>query len=160
MRYEYIEPLTQATKKVLEQVTGGEVASGDIALVKSEDLAGDVSILISVKGESEGCIIVCFDSATARGLCELMNKGACAVMDDGTCKDPSLETDTIAELSNMIAGNATSALNDLGFDFSVYPPSLISRTEIEQKIAGIEIFRVLLGTSCGELSLNVALKTN
>lgn len=153
MRYEYIEPIVASTKKVLEQVTGGEVSSGDIALVKGEELSSDVSILISVKGKSEGCIIVSMDRQAVRRVCNVMNGLFCDIT-------PLLEMDTIAELSNMIAGNATSALNDLGFDFSVFPPSLVAPPELGRTTAGIEIFRVPLSTSCGDIAVNVALKTN
>ena len=153
MRYEYIEPIVAATKKVLEQVTGGEVSSGDVGLVKGDDLDSDVSILISVKGDSEGCIIVSLDRATVTQVCVIMNGMFC----DCTAL---LEMDTIAELSNMIAGNATSSLNDLGYDFAVLPPSVVTQTEIGRKTAGIEIFQVLLSTRCGEITINVALTTN
>jgi len=160
MRYEYIEPIVASTKKVLEQVTCGEVSTGDIALVKGDDLDSDVMVLISVKGDSEGCIIICLDTATAKNICEVMNSGACEALNNGVCKDPSLEMDTIAELSNMIAGNATSSLNDLGFVFTVFPPSLAARPEVGRKMAGTEIFRVPLSTPCGEIAVNVALTTN
>ena len=153
MRYEYIEPIVAATKKVLEQVMNGEVSTGEIALVKGDDLDSDVSILISVKGDSEGCIIISMDRSTVTQVCTLMNGTFCDI-------SPLLEMDTIAELSNMIAGNATSSLNDLGFEFAIFPPSLATRPVIGRKTAGIEIFRVPLSTPCGEIAINVALTMN
>lgn len=160
MRYEYIEPIVASAKKALEQVMNGEVSAGDIALLKGDDLDSEVMVLISVKGDSEGCIIISFASKTAKEICEVMNNGMCGALNSGVCKDPSLEMDTIAELSNMIAGSATSSLNDLGFGFDVFPPFLVARTELGRKLAGLEIFRVPLRTPCGELAINVALTTN
>ena len=161
MRYEYIEPIVAAAKKVLEQVTSGEVTSGDVALVKGDDLDSDVSVLISVKGDSEGSIVICLDTATATALCEVMNHDMCGALSNGVCENPSLAMDTIAELSNMIAGNATSSLNELGFDFTVFPPNaLVARPELVRKMSGLELFRVPLGTRCGEIAVNVALTTN
>ena len=153
MRYEYIEPLVVSTKKVLHNVLDAEISGGDISLERADAVDGEISILIRVKGDSEGSIIVSLGRDTATQICAVMS-GA-----DGITP-ATLEMDTIAELSNMIAGNATSALNDLGYDFAVFPPTVVARTEILEKTSGVEIFRVPLGTPCGEISINVALKTN
>jgi len=96
---------------------------------------------------------VSLDRQTVRQVCAKMNGTFCDI-------STLLEMDTIAELSNMIAGNATSSLNELGFVFTVFPPSLAARPELGRKMAGTEIFRVPLGTPCGEITVNVALTTN
>ena len=153
MRYEYIDPLVASTKKVLVSVMNAEITRGEIALVKGDVLGGDVSILISLRGDSDGHIIVNLDRETAARICGVMNG---PVPDDST----SFDVDTISELSNMIAGNAASSLNDLGFDFAVYPPCVMTADEIGRRTEGVEVFRVPIGTPCGEISINVALKAN
>jgi len=154
MRFEYIEPIVASTKKVLASIMDAEFAADDISLVNADSIEGDVSILILVKGESGGCLIVNMDRATATRVCAVMNGASCDV-------SSPLEMDAIAELSNMIVGNAISALNDLGYDFSIFlPPSLIDRNELARRTAGLDLFRVSIGTPCGEISINVALKTN
>ncbi len=153
MRYDYIEPLVASTKKVLVSLMHAEITNGETALVKGDDLKGEVSILIALRGDSDGHIIVNLDRDTAARICTVMNG---PVVDGST----SYDVDTISELSNMIAGNAASSLNDLGFDFAVYPPCVMTADEIGRKTQGVEVFRVPLGTPCGEISINVALKTN
>ena len=68
--------------------------------------------------------------------------------------------DSIAELANMIAGNATSALNDRGFDFTVYPPVIVRKEDLKNKAARIEAFQIPLFTEYGEIIMNVSLRTN
>jgi len=152
MRYEYIEPLVATTKKVLSNVLRTDVSSGAIGLVKADDVQGDVSIVIKVKGDSEGCIMVNMETVTAQRVCAVMNGS------DGAQAAP-LEMDAIAELSNMLAGNATSALNDLGYDFMVYPPVVVAPADIPTRTEGVELFRITLATPCGEMSMHVALRT-
>lgn len=153
MRYEYIEPFAASTKKVLERVMHAEISTGEIALTEGDALREDVSIGISIKGDSDGCIIVSLDRGTAAEICRVMNGGDRVV-------SPALEADTVAELSNMIAGNATSSLNDLGYDFSVLPPALLDDDEVQGRARGFEIFRVPLHTPCGDILINVALRTS
>lgn len=153
MRYEYIEPFVTTTKRVLTSIINGDVSSGDISLVGDRDLQGDVFIVIKVKGDSEGCIIVNMDSETARKVCSAMSGSDCGC-------GPAVDLDAIAELSNMIAGNATSSLNDLGYDFSIHPPAVVGKADVPARVGGIELFRVPLETTLGGISINVALRMN
>ena len=71
-----------------------------------------------------------------------------------------LALDAISELTNMIAGNATSAINDLGFDFKILPPSSLTKEEMITGAPWLEIFQVPLLTRCGEIKINIAMRTN
>jgi len=153
MRFEYIEPIVDTTKKVLAIITRDPVTNGDLVLVPRGELHGDVSIVIRVKGDSEGYIVVNMNMETARNVCGAMNGSACV------CATPA-EMDSIMELSNMIAGNATSSLNDLGYDFDVLPPSVIATADVPARTGGVEIFQVPLGTKFGQIYVNVALRMN
>ena len=152
MRYEYIEPFVATTKKVLTSVLQQEVSSGDMTLLRGTEVRGDVSIVIKVTGDSEGCIIVNMDDATARRVGAVMSGSDCGCA-------PPLEMDAIAELSNMIAGNAASSLNDLGCDFTLSPPAVVRPADIPARTEGVEVFSVPLDTRCGEILVNVSLKT-
>ena len=64
------------------------------------------------------------------------------------------------ELANMIAGNATSTLANMGFKFNVSIPHVVIKEEFGNRIPAIETFQVPLFTECGEITINVALRTN
>ena len=91
MRYAYIEPLVATTKKVLASVIKSEVSGGDIGLVKGNEVRGEISIVIKVKGDSDGYIIVNMNDETARKICAVMSGSDCGGV-------APLEMDSIAEL--------------------------------------------------------------
>ena len=153
MRYEYIEPFVASTMKVLDNVMQTDITQGEISLVMDDQISGDVAIIVRVKGDSEGHIILNMYADTALTLSNIM------FGEHFDTLTPS-GMDSIAELANMIAGNATSALNDLGFDFTVYPPIIVRKEDLKAKTHRIEAFQIPLFTEYGEIIMNVSLRTN
>jgi chemotaxis protein CheX len=153
MRYEYIEPFVASTIKVMGSVMQTDIAQGEVSLVMDDEISGDIAIVVRVKGDSEGHIVLNMYTDTAVSISNVM------FGDDLEALTP-IGMDSIAELANMIAGNATSALNDLGFDFKVYPPLIIRKDDLKTKAARIEAFQIPLFTEYGEIIMNVALRTN
>lgn len=153
MRYEYIEPFVLSTMKVLDNVMQTDITRGQASLVMEDRISGDIAIVVSVSGDSEGCIILNMPAETALAISNIMF--------GDTFNELTPEgMDAIAELGNMIAGNATSALNDLGFDFMVNPPLILKKEELKAKVSRIEAFQIPLSTEYGEILMNVALRTN
>ncbi|MBI4690505.1 MAG: chemotaxis protein CheX [Nitrospirae bacterium] len=153
MRYEYIEPFVNSMVKVFDFVLQSDIAKGNMSLISSDRIEGDFAIVIRLRGDSEGSIILNMDEDTALKLCCTVN---------GECLESvtSLGLDSISEIANMIAGNATSTLNDMGFDFHVYPPEVMTRYDVRKKTPLMETFQVPLFTECGEITMNIALRTN
>lgn len=153
MKYEYIEPFVNSTIKIFDSVVQCDVAKGNISLVGVDEIIGDVSVVIRLKGDSDGSIILNMDAETAIKVCNVMNSG------DFNSITP-FGMDSISELANMIAGNAASELNDMGFDFEVSPPLIVNNTDAKGKISQVEVFQIPLFTECGEITINVAVRTN
>lgn len=153
MRFEYIEPFVNATKNVLQGVLRSEVTSGRTALVEGGVINGEVMIIVYVSGESPGSVILSMDAPTALGVCGAMAGAAAAELD-------AENLDILAELANMVAGNATSVLNDLGYDFSMSAPIVLAATKLREKTAGFEMVRIPIRSQHGEISVNVAMRTN
>lgn len=153
MRYEYIEPLVTSTIKVLDSVIKSDIARGDTSLVRDVKIMGDIAIVIRLGGDSEGSIILNMPPDTALKICNVM-------FDDNFDTLTPLGMDSIAELANMIAGNAISVINDLGYDFKVYPPTIVMEDYIKESTPDLEIFQIPLFTDCGEITMNVSLRTN
>lgn len=153
MRYEYIEPFVNTTMKVLDNVMQTDITKGAVSLVMDDEISGDISIIVRVKGDSEGRIILNMHTATALNISNIMFGSHSSAL-------TSFGMDSIEELANMIAGNATSALNDLGFDFKVYPPLIIKKNDYRAKAVRIEAFQIPLFSEYGEITMNVALRTN
>lgn len=153
MRFDFIEPFVRSTIGVLDKVVRCDVTQGTISLVNDTAIAGDISIIIHLENYPRSGIIVSLDNATALNICRTLNSEPCDTLSP-------FSRDTLAELANMIAGNAVSALNDLGFAFKVSPPLIASAACIAQKVSGSEIMQVPLYTACGEIIVNAILGGN
>jgi chemotaxis protein CheX len=153
MRYEFIEPFVSTTVRVLDSVIHSDIAKGGVSLVSNEEITGDIAIVITLRNSSEGNIILNMDTATALNLCSVMN-GA------GFDSLTPLGMDSIAELANMIAGNAASALNDMGFKFDVSTPVVVTKDRIRGERPFGEMFQIPLFTEFGEITMNVSMRTN
>jgi chemotaxis protein CheX len=139
--------------KVLDDVMQSDITKGQVSLVMDDEISGDIAIIVRVKGDSEGYIILNMYADTALAISNIM-------FGDNFDKLTPIAMDSIAELANMIAGNATSALNDLGFDFTVYPPLIVKKEDLTKKVSRIEAFQIPLSTEYGEIIMNVALRTS
>jgi chemotaxis protein CheX len=153
VRYEYIEPFVNSTVKIFDSVVQCDIAKGNISLVRVDEIGGDVSVVIRLKGDSDGSIILSMNAETAIRVCNVMNTG------DFNSITP-FGMDSISELANMIAGNAASELNDMGFDFEVSPPLIVNSTDVKSKIHQVEVFQIPLFTECGEVTINVAVRAS
>jgi chemotaxis protein CheX len=154
MRYEFIEPLINRTVAVIKSALDPGVSQGDVCVACADATEGDLAIVIGLRGESEGSIFVTMGDRTALNIFRRMTGET-----DDTLTPLGL--DAIAELANMVSGNIIASLNDLGLGYEILPPVVVAgKSLIAGKVPDIESFRVPLQTSCGEISVNVALRTN
>jgi chemotaxis protein CheX len=152
MRFEYVEPFVACTMRVLGDVLQAPVARGEVSLVGSSGAGGDLAIAVPLFGDSEGNVELRMNTETAVNLSGRLNKTA------ETTLTP-LGLDSLAELANMIAGNAVSALNDQGFDFILSSPHVLRESPGDAG-TGLEAFCIPLATPCGDVTVQVTLKTH
>ena len=72
---------------------------------------------------------------------------------------PPVISDAIGELANIVAGRAISQINDMGNDFSLLPPLIVTGRGLQTVIPRIETLRIPVTTPHGVVMVNVALKT-
>lgn len=153
MRYEYIDPFVNSTIDVLRSFIRSDITRGDLSLRNEYDMEDDIAIGITLSGDTEGSVVLNMATETAVKLCNLMNG------EDLEALTP-LGMDSIAELANMITGNATTVLNDMGFGLEVHPPTEAAKDGVMEKTFDVEIFQIPLITEFGEIKVNIALKVN
>lgn len=153
MRYEYVEPFVNTTMRVLDKVIQCDITKGAVSLVKNDTITEDVAIIVRLQGNADGSIILSMPVATALGVCSAMFGETYKILSPAGM-------DAIAELANMIAGNTTSVLNDMGFDFTLSPPLVVTRNHMMGRAFGVEAFHIPLFTEYGEMTINVAMRTN
>lgn len=153
MRYEYIKPFVDTTLKILDKVIRCDIARGSASLVKSHEMTEDIAIIVRLRGDCDGSIVLNMAADTALRVCnEMFGEYFETLTPTGM--------DAIAELANMIAGNAVSAFNDMGFDFTVSPPLVVTKNHKTEKTPEMEAFQIPLFTEYGEIIMDLAMRTN
>ncbi len=151
MRYDYIDPFVNTAVRVLRAAMGPETRrSGEVSMAPANQIRGEVTVAIGITGDSDGDMVLCMTDGTARAISARLLAAPV----------PSLTPaalDALGELGNMIAGNAVSVLNDLGFDFSIHPPEVRVLTRVASDLGNREGIRIPLLTACGEVNVNVFL---
>jgi chemotaxis protein CheX len=152
MRYEYIEPFVASTIKVLDYAIQTDITKGDVTLVSNAEVTGDIAIIVNLQGDSDGSIILNMQTDTALNISNAMFNDTADLL-------TPFGLDSIAELANMIAGNAASVLNDMGYDLKVLPPLVVKKKD-RKNTSRLEAFQIPLFTEYGEITMNVSLRTN
>lgn len=153
MKYDYVDPFVNTVERVLSSALRTEIRRGELALTACGRVCSDVAIDVRIAGDSEGDITLTMSADTARWICSVLSG------EDISPLTP-LGMDALSELANMIAGNAVSALNDEGFDFTVQPPRVLNDADAGVLHPHAEALSIPLLTARGEVTVNIVLGTD
>jgi chemotaxis protein CheX len=149
-RAELIAPFVEATARVLAAECKEKVEKGKVYRVRSQQTNGDVNVLLAVTGQVSGLVVYSMTTETAMGL-------AAAMIGEPVPEFDELAQSAIAELGNIITGQAGIGLEARGFSSEMSPPVLLVNTG---RIATFRLTRVVvpLLVSFGEFHIDIALK--
>lgn len=153
MRYDYVDPFVRKVEGVLSSALSTEVRRGELALKAHGPVRSDVAIGVRIEDDSEGGITLSMNDDTARWICSVLSGEEYPLL-------TPQGMDVLSELANMIAGNAVSALNDEGFDFTVQPPRVLNAADSGVRHPPAEALSVPLLTGHGEVTVNIVLGTD
>ena len=151
MRVEYINPFVESAYNVLSEVLGETVKRGELYLKATSQPVLGVAAIIGLTGDVEGRVLLDMSLETALKIASTMNEEKFAEFD-------MMAKATIAELANMIAGQAVTKLHGIGYNFDVTPPSLITGDNMVVTDSGVEALIVPLELPEGQLEINVAVR--
>ena len=151
MRVEYINPFVEAAFNVLKEVLGEDIKRGELYLKATSQPVLGVAAIVGLAGDVEGRVLLDMSHKTALAIASAMNGEKLTELD-------ALGKATIAELANMITGQAVTKLHDLGFKFDLTPPALITGDNMVVTDAGVEALIVLVELTEGKLEVNVAIR--
>jgi CheY-specific phosphatase CheX len=66
--------------------------------------------------------------------------------------------EAVCELANMVIGNAVTQLNDRGFQFKVFPPSLLTEEQCDKAGYDSEATILRFETPNGNVHLNISMR--
>lgn len=150
MKAEFINPFVTAGMQVLESVIQSVPDPGQLAVRSATFTTQQVSIVIGVTGAVEGHVVYGMPLVTATKIAAAMASTPIMTFDE-------MAGSAIAELGNMISGNAATLLSEAGYQCEITPPTLIRGADVEVSTS-IPALVVPLYTDFGKVEINVALR--
>jgi len=150
-RLELVAPFVEAAARVLMQEFGEVVSKGQLHRVRSPQTSNDVSVLIAVTGGVAGLVIYSMSLQTALAFAERMIGEPVTEMDE-------MAQSAVAELANIITGQASIGLETNGYPSDMSPPVLLLGNG--SSIATFNLTRLVipLVVSFGQFSIDIAVK--
>jgi chemotaxis protein CheX len=150
-RLELVGPFVDAAARVLGQECGEAPQRGTLHRVRSPQTNNELSALIAITGGVAGLVIYSMTEDVALNVASTMIGEPLAELD-------ALGQSAIAELANMITGQAGIALERNGFPSDMSPPVLLLGKG--SSIATLNLTRLVipLMLSFGEFRIDIAIK--
>ena len=149
MKADFINPFVAAGINVLGSVVNTRPEPGQLAVRSATFTTQQVSIVIGVTGAVEGQVVYGMSLVTATKIAAAMSSMPTMTFDE-------LASSAIAELGNMISGNATTLLSEAGYESQITPPTLVRGADVEISTRTPALV-VPLYTDLGKMEINVAL---
>ena len=152
MKVEYISPFVEASVTVFETLLNTSAERGKLSVRPQVFTSQQVNILCGIAGDVVGQVIYGMSIVTA-------DKVASKLLGQSVVTFDQLAASAIAELGNMISGNAMTLLSQKGFNCDITPPTIIKGTNV--KISTIDIPALVIPMKIkglGDLEINVSLK--
>ena len=151
MDVKLLNPFIQAAAEVLKAEVKAEVSRGEISLQKSALTSDDITVLINLIGDVYG--VVMYGMPTATGL-----KMVSRIMGQEFSELDSLAQSGVAELGNVISGQATIRFSEAGYNSNISPPMVLTGKGITISTLDFPRIVVPLTTQYGEFTVHLALK--
>jgi chemotaxis protein CheX len=153
MKMELIQPFINAADAVLSETLACPINISDISMDQEAYRRRATAALVEISGDIEGRVIFDVEDAAAMKVANTLSGIEMA-------HDPQLVRETVAELANLVIGNAVTSLNDQGFRFKVHPPVEHAAATGFQGSENIEALVMDFTSSAGSVVMNVAIQYN
>jgi len=147
----FMNPFLEAAVEVLKAECALQVTRGGISLHKSAMTTDDVTILVSLVGQIQGVVLYGLSKSTSLGLVS-------RVMGYSFDQFDNIAQSGVAELGNVITGQATIKLSGAGYNTNISPPTLIQGRGVS--ISTLDFSRIVapLETESGIIMVHLALR--
>jgi len=151
MKMDLIQPFIGSLDAVLAEMMQAPATIVNLAMEEQGYNKKGLAAEVSFKGQIEGHIILDMDPSAAARVASFLTGGE---LQPGE----QIVPETVCELANMVIGNAVTQLNDRGFQFKVFPPSLLTKEQCEKAGQESEATMLCFETPSGNVYLNIAMK--
>lgn len=148
MKAEYVNPFYQATIQVFKLMLELDVGRGDAPLQKSEPL---IEVLISITGDLSGTVLYQFPQSMTLEMVRIMSGLEIDSPD-------SFVTSALAEVANIISGNAVSGLLQQNYQCDISTPRVLVGESAEYVDLSGRILSLPLSTPIGNPMIKITLE--
>lgn len=151
MDVKFLNPFVQAAVEVLKTEVGANAIRKDVSLHKSSLTSDDITVLINLIGDVYGVVMYGMSTATCLGLVS-------KIMGQEFAEFNTLAQSGVAELGNVISGQATIRFSESGYKSNISTPTVLNGNGVE--ISTLDFPRVVvpLETQFGTLTVHLALR--
>ena len=151
MKVEYINPFLAGASSVLEMVLGETPIKQSLSAQATSFTSEQCNVVCGVTGQAQGQVIYGMSLTVADKIASHMLGEPIKTFD-------ALAASAIAELGNMISGNAMSGLASAGYICDITPPAIIRGAKVEISTLNIPAVVIKLMTGKGLISITVGLQ--
>ncbi|HHW07646.1 MAG TPA: chemotaxis protein CheX [Clostridia bacterium] len=154
MKAEYVNPFYQATINVFKLMLDIDVMRDTSKALQQMLGKQEVGVIIEVEGDLSGYILYRFPDTMILEMVKIMSGLEFDQVD-------SFVTSALAEVSNIISGNAVSSLFNQNYRCNIKPPRIVledSKPICLECPPGEPVLRLPLQTPIGKLEIDMALK--
>lgn len=123
MKADFINPFLIACEKIIKVVLQLDVSLGKLSLKESHDLKDILVVIIGIKGDFNGRVIMCFPHKTAISIASKMMNKYLKRLDD-------ISRSAIGELVSMILGRSGIIFSNSGINVLISPPTVVQATKL------------------------------
>lgn len=150
MNVAHVNPFLTASLSVLGTVLRTEPKKESITAEANPSTTQQVNVAFGVTGNLQGVVIFGMRESTACQIASAMAGMKLTLYD-------SLVGSAIAELGNMVTGNAMTVLSESGVICDITPPTVVRGTNVNISTLDIPAISLHLDTGLGELVVRISL---
>jgi chemotaxis protein CheX len=151
MDVKLLNPFIQAAIEVLKAEVGANITRKDLSLQKSSLTSDDITVLINLVGDVYGVVMYGMQMSTCLTMVS-------QIMGQKFDELNSLAQSGVAELGNVISGQATIRFSEAGYQSNISTPTVLIGNGIE--ISTLDFHRIVvpLETQFGAFTVHIALR--
>lgn len=151
MDVKFLNPFIQAAVEVLKTEVDSSAVRGEVTLQKSSLTSDDITVLINLIGDVYGVVMYGMSTVTCLNLVS-------KIMGQEFTEFNALAQSGVAELGNVISGQATIRFSESGFKSNISTPTVLNGNGVE--ISTLDFPRVVvpLETQFGVVTVHLALR--
>jgi chemotaxis protein CheX len=153
LRVDHVDPFVGGMVTVLRQEAQLIATRASIRIAQTAYVTREVTVMIGVTGDIRGLVLYGLSKATAMGIAGRMLGEPVVDLHD-------LAQSALAELGNMVTGQAAIALADRGIRADICPPGLLLGNQVViSTFEGRRRLVVPFDTELGQIAIDLALET-